>query len=278
MLQQETRMMDGHYEFVTVSDEATIAFRRYGTPGKPRLLLIHSLALDGSIWTDVVNGLKARAEIICIDCRGHGWSSRAPLSHAIERYADDIAEVLDKVGWDKVIVAGCSMGGCIAQAFAARHPKRVSAMTLIDTTAWYGEKAPQEWRERAQKARAQGLASMAAFQATRWFGDRFRAENPRKIQEMMEIFVRNDVDAYEATCTMLGNADLRSALSGFHFPVSVIVGEEDYATPVESARQLAKAIPGASLTILPGARHLTPIECSDVIADAIAKMIEAAAH
>ena len=71
MLQQETREMDGHYEFVTVSDEATIAFRHYGTPGKPRLLLIHSLALDGSIWTDVISGLQGQAEIICIDCRGH---------------------------------------------------------------------------------------------------------------------------------------------------------------------------------------------------------------
>jgi len=273
MLQQETRMMDGHYEFVTVSDEATIAFRRYGTPGKPRLLLIHSLALDGSIWTDVVNGLKARAEIICIDCRGHGWSSRAPLSHAIERYADDIAEVLDKVGWDKVIVAGCSMGGCIAQAFAARHPKRVSAMTLIDTTAWYGEKAPQEWRERAQKARAQGLASMAAFQATRWFGDRFRAENPRKIQEMMEIFVRNDLDAYEATCIMLGDADLRSALSSFHFPVSVIVGEEDTITPPPSSASMAAAIRHAELVHVPRAGHLSSIEQPQAFNAALANFL-----
>ncbi len=278
MLQQEPLEMDGRYEFVTVSDEATIAYRRYGTPGKPRLLLIHSLALDGSVWTDVVSALKGQAEIICIDCRGHGWSSRGPLSRAIERFADDAAEVMDKIGWDQVVVAGCSMGGCITQAFAARHAKRVSAMVLIDTTAWYGEKAPEEWRARAAKARAEGLASMAAFQATRWFGERFRAENPRKIQEMMEIFVRNDLDAYEATCIMLGDADLRSALPGFDFPVAVIVGEEDYATPVESARQLAEAIPGASLTILPGARHLTPIECSDVIAAAIGKMVEAAAH
>ncbi len=278
MLQQETREMDGHYEFVTVSDEATIAYRRYGTPGKPRLLLIHSLALDGSIWTDVISGLQSQAEIISIDCRGHGWSSRGPLSQAVERFADDAAEVLNKVGWDDVIVAGCSMGGCITQAFAARHPQHVSAMILIDTTAWYGEKAPEEWRARAQKARTEGLASMAAFQATRWFGDRFRAENPRKVQEMMEIFVRNDLDAYEATCIMLGDADLRGALPSFDFPVSVIVGEEDYATPIASARELAEAIPGASLTILPGARHLTPIECSDVIAEAIGKMIEAVAH
>lgn len=276
MLKQETSRTDGH-EFVAVSDGATIAFRRYGTPGKPRLLLIHSLALDSSIWSDVVSELQAQAEILCIDCRGHGRSSRSPLSTAIERFADDVAEVLDKVGWDRVVVAGCSMGGCITQAFAARHPSRVTAMTLIDTTAWYGQKAPQEWRARADKARAEGLSSMAAFQVTRWFGDRFRAENPAKMQEMMEIFVRNDLDAYEATCLMLGDADLRNALPGFRFPVSVIVGEEDYATPVESARQLAEAIPGASLTVLPGARHLTPIECSNVIAEAIGRMIEAAA-
>lgn len=269
MAKQQFEIKDGDYAFATVSDGATIAYRRYGAAGKPRLLLIHSLALDGRIWTNVTEKLADAAEIVCIDCRGHGRSSRTPLSQSIERFADDIADVLDDIGWEDVVVAGCSMGGCVAQAFTALQPDRVKAMALIDTTAWYGANAPQEWRTRATKARVEGLASMSGFQATRWFGDQFRAEHPDVVEKMMEIFVGNDLDAYEATCIALGDADLRQALPGFRIPVVVIVGEEDYATPVESARLMADAIPGASLTILPGARHLTPIECSDTVAKAI---------
>jgi hypothetical protein len=71
------------------------------------------------------------------------------------------------------------------------------------------------------------------------------------------------------TRSMLGDADLRAVLPGLRCPVRIIVGEEDYATLVTAAEQLAAAIPGASLQVLPGARHLTPIECPSAIAEAI---------
>ena len=70
---------------------------------------------------------------------------------------------------------------------------------------------------------------------------------------------------------MLGDADLRAFLPGFRMPVAVIVGEEDYATPVASARYLHEAIHGSALTILKG-RHLTPIECPDEIAGLLRKL------
>lgn len=256
-------------DYATVSDGATIAFRRFGVPGKPRIVLIHSLALDATVWDGVVDLLSNQAEILTIDCRGHGRSSRPPGPYTVERFGDDVAELLDRLEWQRVVVAGCSMGGCVAQAFAARHPQYVSAMALIDTTAWYGPEAPREWRARAAKARVDGLESMAAFQVTRWFGDRFRLDQAERVQHTMDVFVHNDIDAYEATCAMLGDADLRPHLAEFRFPVAVVVGEEDYATPVENARALAESIPQASVTVLPNARHLTPIERPEDIAAAI---------
>ena len=57
------------------------------------------------------------------------------------------------------------MGGCIAQAFAAEYPQRVSALGLIDTTTWYGPAAPEEWRKRAEKAAEGGFAAMLPFRA-----------------------------------------------------------------------------------------------------------------
>ena len=83
---------------------------------------------------------------------------------------------------------------------------------------------------------------------------------------MTEVFLANDVDCYAATCIMLGDADLRPILPSLRMPVAVIVGEEDYATPIAMSQHLHKAIPGSTLTILPGGRHLTPVECPDQIA------------
>ncbi len=165
-----------------------------------------------------------------------------------------------------MIVAGCSMGGCVAQAFAGLNPARVSALLLIDTTAWYGEDAPVKWSERAATARKNGLGGMAEFQVTRWFGDDFRAKRPELVKTALDVFMNNDVDCYAASCEMLGDADLRRYLPSLRMAVSIIVGEEDFATPVAASRQLHEAIPGSTLKILPGARHLTPIECPEEIA------------
>ena len=74
------------------------------------------------------------------------------------------------------------------------------------------------------------------------------------------MFVANDFDCYAATCALLGATDVRAYLPTFRMPVAIVVGEEDYATPVEMARQLHEAIPQSTLTVLPRARHLTPIE------------------
>jgi 3-oxoadipate enol-lactonase len=250
------------------SDGCAIAFAVCPArkPGAPRIVLIHSLALDGSIWAGVTARLAGQAEILTYDCRGHGHSCREAVPFTTELFAHDLAELLDHVGWQSAAVAGCSMGGCVAQAFAGLYPARVNALGLIDTTAWYGQAAPKAWRERAAAARAKGLAALTEFQATRWFGDHFRTTHPEVIQATNRIFLATDMDCYAATCIMLGDADLRPHLPSLRMPVAVVVGEEDYATPITMARHLHEAIPGSTLTILPGARHLTPIESPEEIA------------
>jgi 3-oxoadipate enol-lactonase len=73
---------------------------------------------------------------------------------------------------------------------------------------------------------------------------------------------------------MLGDADLRHFLPALRVPVAVIVGEEDYATPVAMARQLHEAIHGSTLTIIPGGRHLTPVERPEQIASQLLTLLQ----
>ena len=112
----------------TTSDQTTIAFTRHSAPhaGAPRLVLIHSLALDRHMWDAIVARLEPHAEVLTYDCRGHGQSDRKPGHYTAELFADDLAQLLDHVGWSTSAVGGCSMGGCVALAFAGLHPTRVS--------------------------------------------------------------------------------------------------------------------------------------------------------
>jgi len=244
----------------TTTDGCEISYTVHPAPGKPRLALIHSLALDRSVWDGVVKELGSKAEILTYDCRGHGRSGRRAGTYTCELFARDLAELLDHLKWPAATVAGCSMGGCIAQAFAANYPKRTLGACFIDTTAWYGTEAPKQWRERAATGRTKGLGALIDFQVTRWFSDGFRAARPDAVNSLKSIFLANDIDCYQATCEMLGDADLRPLLAAIEAPTAVVVGDEDYATTVEMARALNQALRLSTLTVLAGARHITPVE------------------
>lgn len=260
--------IDGSFK---TSDGCVIEYTRHVGPGAddPRVALIHSLALDRSFWNGVVAELKSHAELLTYDCRGHGRSGREAATFTAALFAQDLAELLDHVGWPNATIAGCSMGGCIAQAFAALYPERAKAICLIDTTAWYGLDAPRQWRERAATASAEGMGALVEFQTSRWFGEAFRAAHPEVADALIEVFLANDVQCYQATCEMLGDADLRPLLALLRMPTAIVVGAEDYATPVGMAESLHAAIPHSTLSVLSDARHLTPVERPKDIASAI---------
>lgn len=236
-------------------------------------MLIHSLAMDGSFWSDVADRLHDDCDVLLYDCRGHGRSDKPKGPYSVEQFADDLADLLAAVGWPSAVVAGASMGGCVALAFAAAYPDKLDGLGLFDTTAWYGPTAPQDWEGRAQKSQSAGLASLVAFQTTRWFSDGFRAAHPEVVEQAVSVFLANDLGAYAETCRMLGQADKRDALANIRVPTCIAVGSEDYATPIAMAQAMRDAIAGATLDVIPNVRHLTPLECPDIIAAALRNIL-----
>jgi 3-oxoadipate enol-lactonase len=259
-------------------DGIRISYTLHGDPASPRrATLVHSVAMDRAFWQPVAERLAKDTAVVTFDCRGHGASDKPAGPYTVEQMADDIADMLTQIGWDKTLIAGASMGGMVALAFAARHPGRTSALGLIDTTAWYGPEAPKNWAARANQAVEKGLASLIEFQTTRWFGDDFRANNQDVVQQCIDIFLKNDIPAYVEACHMLGRADLRAALPTLKMPTAVVVGEEDYAAPVAMAQALHDGVAGSTFTVLPKARHLTPLEVPDVITAELDRLLKRAA-
>ena len=171
-------------------DGTRIGYTLHGDKNAPnRVALVHSVAMDREFWRPVAERLAAKAAVLTYDCRGHGASDKPAGPYTVELFADDLAELMDHVGWPSALVAGASMGGMVALAFAAIYPKRTAALGLIDTTAWYGPDAAKNWAERADKAVRSGLSSLIEFQTTRWFGDEFRADNPDVVKRCVDIFL-----------------------------------------------------------------------------------------
>jgi 3-oxoadipate enol-lactonase len=259
-------------------DTTPIVFDLYGESSRrDRAVLIHSLAMDRAYWRPVAERLeKANVCVAVPDCRGHGESGKPPGPYTVGLFADDIGALLDQLGWPRAVFAGSSMGGSVALGFAVRHPDRVAGLTLIDTTAWYGKDAEAAWAQRAKAARDKGLPSLIDFQLSRWFSDAFKAQHPEVVEACVATFLRNDVKAYAEACRMLGEFDVRNGLRFLKMPVRILVGEEDYATPPAMAEEMNAIMEQSTYRLLPKARHLTPLERPDEVAEEILATIAAA--
>jgi 3-oxoadipate enol-lactonase len=252
--------------------------RRATSAGAIPVLFIHALAMDGDMWSGVAQMLGDEARAVdgafyAVDCRGHGASDAPTGPYTTERFAQDMLEVLEAIGSERAHVVGCSMGGTVALALAGIAPQGLASLTVIDCSAWYGTDAPTRWEARAQTALTHGMAALVEFQLARWFSPAFVQAEPALVRQSVAVFNVNHVPAYAESCRMLGRADERARLHRFTGPVSVVVGAEDYATPIAMAQDIVDRMTDARLTVVPEARHYTPLEAPDAVASCIADTI-----
>ena len=241
-----------------------IAFSRHNGGDLGTIVLLHSLALDRTVWDGLIPHLTPHADVVAVDLPNHGASPTLPEA-SIEAMADALAATVADQAPDGAIVMGLSLGGCVAQAFAVRHPQLVRGLALIDTTCWYGESAPDDWAGRAQRAVDQGMASLADFQLARWFSPGFAEERPDIGRHLLEVFQANDVAAYVATCHAMGAMDLRDRIGSIAVPTTIIVGADDPATSPPHAERLRTLIPSASMHVVPDCSHLSAVEAPATI-------------
>lgn len=100
-----------------------------GTP----VLLVHGLASCAALWDGVADALAARGHpVAAVDQRGHGRSDKPDTGYDYATVADDLAAVLDGLGWTRPVVAGQSWGGGVVLELAVRHPDATAGVACID--------------------------------------------------------------------------------------------------------------------------------------------------
>ncbi|PSP76171.1 alpha/beta hydrolase [Halobacteriales archaeon QS_1_68_20] len=110
--------------------EVTIHYRSRGN-GWP-LVFLHGGWLDGDLWRPQLEHFADDFRVVTVDCRGHGESGDGD-EYGIDVLADDLEALLDGLGLANPVVVGLSMGGLVAQQFAADHPDRVAGLVLAST-------------------------------------------------------------------------------------------------------------------------------------------------
>lgn len=252
-------------------NRVVLHFRDEGAPDAPALVLANSLGTDARIWDAVINRFGNRYRVISYDKRGHGLSDAPPGDYRLEEHVADLELLLEHLGIGRLALAGVSVGGMIAQAFALRHPGRLAALVLCDTAPKVGEAAM--WNERIATVRDKGLAAIAEPVMARWFSPRFRAEQADALAGWQNMFLRMPVDGYVGTCAALRDADLRDGVGNIAVPTLVVVGEQDLSTPVDLVRGMARSIAGSQFVVIPDCGHIPSIEQPQILAGLMAKFL-----
>ncbi|MFW5949524.1 MAG: alpha/beta fold hydrolase [Halolamina sp.] len=102
----------------------------------PPIVFVHSAAVDSRQWAPQLDALADEFTAIAYDVRGHGRTGVSDLqSYSINLFDDDLAALIEALALDRPILCGHSMGGCIAQAYAAGHADELGGLILADTFA-----------------------------------------------------------------------------------------------------------------------------------------------
>src|SRR4051794_40664939 len=116
---------------------SAIAYEGRGTSGMP-VLFVHGFPLDRTMWAGQLDGLATMARATALDLPGFGATpaaSNGQLPTTMEEYADHVLSIANALGYAQFVLAGMSMGGYVALAFARRYPDRLAGLVLCDTRA-----------------------------------------------------------------------------------------------------------------------------------------------
>ena len=243
-------------------DPATIGLHRAGSG--PALVMLHCLGMTHHLW-DCLSGLTDRYTLLSYDLPGHGETAVPAAPYGVEELAAQLAGVLRREGIAKAHVMGISLGGLVAQCFAATEPAMTDRLVLCDTTPRYTDEARDMWVVRAAAARKDGPASLLPAIEKIWFTPGFVAANPPAVQLVRDTFRACSGEGYALACEALGAADLRDLAPRIAAPTLVVCGAEEGQAFRDAAVWLRDAIADARLEMIPSAGHASVLEQPVVI-------------
>jgi pimeloyl-ACP methyl ester carboxylesterase len=247
--------------------------------GEP-LLLIMGLSGSARAWYRLLPHVSRHSQAIVFDNRGTGDSDRVAGPLSMADLASDALAVLDASGHESAHVMGVSMGGMIAQHLALNHRDRVRSLVLGCTTAG-GSRGNPPWRLLAATALRPVIGAARTFPvvAPALYAPSTRRRYPQRVSEDLEIRLADATDIRTTVAQMAAIVahDTRRRLHELAgLPVTVIHGIQDALVPVERGRELADAIPGSRLVLIPNCGHMLTTDAEREVAAVVRRHLAGA--
>ncbi|WP_239340439.1 alpha/beta fold hydrolase [Frankia sp. CiP3] len=232
----------------------------------PLLVLVTTLS---GTWMRQIPTLRKYFTVLTYDMRGFGDSVSTTGFPTNEEHADDLALLLDALGFPAGTVLGLSHGGLVSQWFAVRHPDRLTGLALVATFATPSDSTGQfltmlyGFLERDDIGNFWEVLKTFLFSAANWTA----------LTRWESGLRRAMFDQYTTASlrSIYGGALAHTSPAGLErisCPTLVVGGEKDMLFPPERTRELAERIPAAKMALLPAA-HVPPVEIPKIFNDLV---------
>jgi len=253
---------------------AAANYLRVGDSG-PALIFLHGIGGGKESWRRQIEHFGTHGyRAFAWDAPGYGGAP-LPTDYTWPVLALALRDFLDRMQLPRAIVVGHSMGGMLAQEFAARHPERLQALVLSGTSPAFG-RADGAWQQEFVQKRlgpldaGKTMADLAPGLVAGLIGE---APDAAGVEAARACMSGVAPETYRRAVRNLLTFDRRAALAEIAVPTLLLAGEKDTTAPAAVMQRMAEKIKGASFHCLPGAGHLANFEQPDAYNAAIAAFL-----
>jgi pimeloyl-ACP methyl ester carboxylesterase len=239
-------------------------------------MLVHGFPINMGMWANQVQAFAGAHHVIAPDLRGFGETDVTDGEVTMERFADDLAALLDVLEIEEpVVLCGLSMGGYIAFAFWHRHRERLKALVLSDTRATADTpEAAQGRREMADRVLSEGPTPIVEQMLPKLVSTATLRDHPEVADQLKAMMMGTSPASIAAAARGLAKRnDWTEQLGEMDLPALVICGAEDAITPAQEMKQMAAAMPDARYVEVPNAGHVPPMEDPVTFNNALTKFL-----
>ena len=257
-------------------NKLTVSYNDHGPEDAPVIIFIHGFPFNKSMWDVQVDALKDNYRVIAYDIRGHGNSDPGIDDFFIELFVNDLLRLMEKLGIEKSILCGLSLGGYIALNAVLKFPKRFDALILNDTQCIADTLEIKENRCLAIiRIMKKGVEQYADESIINLFALQSFIKKQNVITAVKEMILNTPKQTLCNTLHALAERrDICNQLQEIDIPVLIMVGKEDKITPIAAAQQMHEKIRDSTLKIIPHAGHVTNLENPTAFKFQLVKFLE----
>ena len=227
------------------------------------LYLVHGIGARKTTWDKLIVGLKDQFTCVSYDLRGHGESPIPPTPYTLDDLVNDLEALRQKLGHEKIHVAGHSLGGMVGPAYARTYPEHTLSVGLLSTAAGRNADDRAKLKAIGDAMQQNGIAETLGTFVTRWFTDAFIEAHPDLVEARLQQVKDTPADVFLSVFWIYATTEMAPWLHEVKCPCLVLTGELDGGCNPRLNQFIDGELPNSRLVILEGLKHALMIEASD---------------